>query len=150
MKEAINESLQGILKKEGRPFGAVIVRNKIIIARGHNLVISSNDPTAHAEIVAIRKASEKLKMFNLSDCELYTTCEPCPMCFSAIHWAKIRKVYFGCTRKDAAKIGFDDKILYDILIGKKKKKQFSLSKINRKECLIAFKEWAKQKTLTKS
>ncbi len=147
MREAIKESLQSITKKEGRPFGAVIVRNKKIIARGHNLVTSSNDPTAHAEIVAIRKASQKLKKIDLSDCKIYTTCEPCPMCFSAIHWSKIKKVYFGCTRKDAAKIGFDDQILYDILSGKEKEKQFVLKKLNRKECLTVFKEWKKQKEI---
>jgi guanine deaminase len=145
MKEALKEDLKGIHNKEGGPFGCVIVCKGKVIAKGHNLVTSSFDPTSHAEIVAIRKASQKLKSYNLKDCELYTTCEPCPMCFSAIHWSRIKKVYYACTRKDAAKIGFDDQVLYDILAGKKKENQFALKEIDRKDCLIAFKEWKAKK-----
>jgi guanine deaminase len=145
MKEALNEDLKGIKNKAGGPFGCVIVHKGKIISKGHNKVTSSFDPTAHAEIVAIRSASKKLKTFNLKDCELYTTCEPCPMCFAAIHWARISKVYYACNRKDAAKIGFDDKEIYDILKGKKKEKQFTTKQIDRQECLIAFKEWKTKK-----
>ena len=126
---------------EGGSFGAVIVRNGKIIARGHNLVIKTNDPTAHAEIVALRRASKKLKRFDLSDCEIYSSCEPCPMCFSAIHWAKMKKLYFGCTRDDAAKIGFDDKFIYDVIQGKAAKKQVKAVHLDRKDCLNLFKEW---------
>ena len=141
MKEALKEDLKGIHNKEGGPFGCIIVCKGKVISRAHNTVIKTKDPTAHAEINAIRKACKKLKTFNLKDCELYTTCEPCPMCFSAIHWSRIKKVYYACTRKDAAKIGFDDSVLYDILAGKKKENQFALHEINRKECLVAFKEY---------
>ena len=126
---------------EGGSFGAVIVRNGKIIARGHNLVIKTNDPTAHAEIVVLRRASAKLKRFDLSDCEIYSSCEPCPMCFSAIHWAKMKKLYFGCTRDDAAKIGFDDKFIYDVIQGKAAKKQVKAVHLDRKDCLNLFKEW---------
>lgn len=144
MEEALKESLKGIRARKGGPFGCVIVHKGKVIAKAHNTVTSAFDPTAHAEINAIRKASKKLKTFNLKDCELYTTCEPCPMCFAAIHWARIKKVYFGCNRNDAAKIGFDDKELYEILLGKKKEK-FISKQINREECLIVFKEWKKEK-----
>jgi len=114
MEIAVQEALKGIRKKEGGPFGAVIVKDGEIISVGNNQVILTNDPTAHAEIVAIRRASEKLGRFDLSDCEIYTTCEPCPMCYSAIHWAKIPIMYYGASRDDAAEIGFDDKYLYSI------------------------------------
>lgn len=139
--KANQEGLKGLKKGEGGPFGAVIVRKGKIIAQAHNQVLKTNDPTAHAEINAIRIASKKLKRFDLSDCELYTTCEPCPMCFAAIHWAKIKKVYYGCTRSDAAKIGFDDKYIYDVIKGKAKKKQVKMKQIKRKECLELFKQW---------
>ncbi len=145
METAIKEALKGIKKNEGGPFGAVVVRRGKIIAKGHNMVLKSKDPTAHAEITAIRKATAKLKKYDLSDCELYSTCEPCPMCFSAIHWARIKKVYFGCTKEDAAKIGFDDQLIYDILKGKLRKKSFKTKKISRKECLKLFKEWGLKK-----
>lgn len=145
MQEALKEALKGIKNKDGGPFGCVIVNKGKIVSKTHNTVISSNDPTNHAEINAIRKACKKLNTFNLKDCELYTTCEPCPMCFSAIHWARIKKVYFACNRKDATKIGFDDSILYDILKGKIKEKQFIQKEIDRKECLIVFKEWKNKK-----
>jgi len=141
IKIAIEEARKGMRSNEGGSFGAVIVRNGKIIARGHNLVIKTNDPTAHAEIVVLRRASAKLKRFDLSDCEIYSSCEPCPMCFSAIHWAKMKKLYFGCTRDDAAKIGFDDKFIYDIIQGKAAKKQVKAVHLDRKDCLNLFKEW---------
>src|SRR5512136_691190 len=109
MRMAIREAEKGMRRNEGGPFGAVIVKDGKVVARAHNRVIKTNDPTAHAEVVAIRKATAKLKRFDLSDCEIYASCEPCPMCFAAIHWAKMRTLYFGCSRKDAAAIGFDDK-----------------------------------------
>ena len=95
----MEEALKGVRENHGGPFGAVIVKNGEIISKAHNEVIKNNDPTDHAEMMAIREASKKLERFDLSDCELYTSCEPCPMCFAAIHWAKIKKVYYGCTGK---------------------------------------------------
>lgn len=144
MAIAIKEAFKGMKKGEGGPFGAVIVRNNKIIALGNNQVIGTNDPTNHAEVVAIRRASNKLKRFDLSDCELYTSCEPCPMCFAAIHWAKLTKVYYGCTAKDAAKIGFDDKFIYDVIKGTAKRKQVKMIPLERKECLKAFEEWERK------
>jgi guanine deaminase len=144
MKLAIDEAEKGIRKEDGGPFGAVIVKKDKVIAVGHNKVLGTNDPTAHAEVVAIRRASAKLKSFDLHDCILYTTCEPCPMCFSAIHWARIKKVVYGCTRKDAAKIGFDDQHFYDI-IEKKARDEIKSQHIDRKECMIVFKDWVKKK-----
>ncbi len=143
MKLAIEEAKKGVKKKEGGPFGAVVVRKGKVIAKAHNLVLKS-DATAHAEILAIRKASKKLKSFDLSDCELYTTCEPCPMCYSAIFWARIKEVYFSASRKDARKIGFDDDKLFDILKGKQKSTIMLLKKEN-KEVVDLFKEFKKSK-----
>ncbi|HBD92948.1 MAG: tRNA-specific adenosine deaminase [Spirochaetes bacterium GWF1_31_7] len=117
MDVAIIEAKSGVENGDGGPFGAVVIHNGIIVGKGHNEVVLHNDPTAHAEIVAIRRACAYLGRFDLSDCELYTTCEPCPMCFAAVQWAGIKKVYYGCNRDDAAQIGFDDKLIYDILNG---------------------------------
>lgn len=141
MRVALDEALNGLRMKEGGPFGAVIVKDGEIIARGHNQVISSHDPTAHAEIVAIRAASRLLQRFDLSDCILYTTCEPCPMCFGAIHWAKIPLVFYGATRTDASEIGFDDNLIYEFLAGRSQDDQLTLKQSNRDECLLAFKEY---------
>lgn len=138
MQKAIEEALNGIEHRDGGPFGAVIVQNGKIIAAGHNRVISSHDPTAHAEIVAIRSAADKLGRFDLSDCELYTTCEPCPMCYSAAHWAKIKKIVYGATRQDAADIGFDDNYLYEVLSGKHSNEFMKLTQESREECLEPF------------
>lgn len=148
MKAAIDEAYKGIGIKDGGPFGAVVVKEGKIIARGHNKVVSSHDPTAHAEIVAIREAAKVLMRFDLSDCELYTTCEPCPMCYSAIHWARIGRVIYGATRSDAAEIGFDDKLLYDFLSGNKEDTELSLEQHGRKECLEVFKEYEKDSDRT--
>jgi len=141
MEIAIKEAFNGLKKNDGGPFGAVIVRNSKIVAKGHNEVIKTNDPSAHAEIVAIRKASAKLKRYDLHDCEIYSSCEPCPMCFSAIHWAKMKKLYYGCTKKDVAEIGFDDKFIYDVIKGIAKKKQVKVKQIDRKKCLKPLEEW---------
>jgi len=145
MKIAIEEAQYGLKKNHGGPFGAVIVKDGKIIAKAHNSVPLSKDPTAHAEINAIRLACKKLKRFNLSDCTIYSTCEPCPMCLGAIIWAKIKKVYYGCTREDAAKIGFDDKLIYDFIESKTKIKNFKRIKIDSKECLPLFEEWSLKK-----
>lgn len=143
MDIAIEEAKKGIEKRDGGPFGAVIVKDGKVIATGHNEVICSHDPTAHAEIVAIRKASKVLERFDLSDCELYTTCEPCPMCFGAIHWAKIRKVYYGATRHDAKEIGFDDEYIYEVLSNKTRDKKLSMENVERDNCLEIFKVYEK-------
>lgn len=144
MKEAINEALEGMRRGEGGPFGAVIVKDGKIIAKAHNSVLSKNDPTAHAEIEAIRKASKKLGRFSLDDCEIYSTCEPCPMCFSAIHWAKIPKLYFGATRNDAKKAGFDDEYLYEVLKGEREDEKMKVEHIDEKACQTVFEEWEKK------
>jgi guanine deaminase len=141
MESAVEEALNGVSENEGGPFGAVIVRNNTIIVRAHNEVLKTNDPTAHAEIVAIRKASKLLGRFDLSDCEIYTTCEPCPMCFAAIHWAKIKKLYYGATREDAANAGFDDQFIYNVILGTAEKNQVDLVQIDRIETLYPLKEW---------
>jgi len=141
MKKAVREAFKGLRKNEGGPFGAVIIKDGKVIAKEHNRVLKTNDPTAHAEILAIRKASKKLKRFDLSDCEIYTSCEPCPMCLSAIYWAKIKKVYYGCTKEDAAGIGFDDKTIYDLIKGVVEKK-LEFVQVDREDCLKIFKEWA--------
>ena len=144
MRLAIDEATKGMRRNNGGPFGAVIVRNGKVIAKGHNRVIETHDPTAHAEINAIRKATAKLKHFDLSDCEIFSSCEPCPMCFAAIHWAKMKKLYFGCTRADAAKIGFDDKFIYDVIQGHTHKSQVEQVQEFRKECLKPFEEWMRK------
>jgi len=141
MKQAVFQAFEGMRKNEGGPFGAVIVRNGEIIAQAHNEVLKTNDPTAHAEITAIRKASTLLSRFDLSDCEIYSTCEPCPMCFAAIHWAKMKKLTFGATREDAAKIGFDDQYIYDVIQGKAEKLQVAFFQDDHEECLKPFAEW---------
>jgi guanine deaminase len=143
MQKAIEEAFTGIQKKDGGPFGAVVVQNGKIIATGHNRVVSSHDPTAHAEIEAIRAASKKLERFDLSDCTLYTTCEPCPMCYSAAHWAKIKTVVFGATRKDAADIGFDDNYLYEVLSGDHANAYMTLEQQEREACLVPFRTYEK-------
>jgi guanine deaminase len=141
MKNAIDEALKGMICNEGGPFGAVIVRNGEIISSAHNEVVKTNDPTAHAEVTAIRKASSILGRFDLSDCEIYSSCEPCPMCFAAIHWAKIKKLYYGSTRFDAANIDFDDQYIYDVINGTATQLQVEVIQIDREESLEPFIEW---------
>jgi guanine deaminase len=145
MSLAVAQAYLGMRRNHGGPFGAVIVRNGRVIARGHNQVVGTNDPTAHAEIVAIRRASARLKRFDLSGCDIYSTCEPCPMCLAAIAWANIRTVYFGCTREDAEKIGFRDKAFYDLLQGRKASEPLRRVRVGRRECLGPFREWEQKK-----
>ena len=141
MKKSNDLANKGIEKKEGGPFGAVIVdKEGKIISTGNNKVIKTNDPTAHAEIVAIRKACSKLKTNDLSEYTLYSSCEPCPMCLSAIIWANIKNVYYGCTRKDAGEIGFRDDMIYEYLKGKNKK-LINTKQIDRDECLKTMKKY---------
>ena len=141
MREAIRLSVVQMRAGQGGPFGAVVVRKGRIVGRGFNLVTSTNDPTAHAEVVAIRAACKKLKTFQLDECELYTSCEPCPMCLSAIYWARLRRVYFANTRKDAAKIQFDDDFLYREVGLPISKRSLPMKQFLRDEALLAFKEW---------
>lgn len=148
MEIAKKNAEEGINRKEGGPFGAVIVdKDGNIIANGNNKVLREKDPTAHAEIVAIREASKKLNTHDLSDCILYTSCEPCPMCLSAIIWANIKKVYYACTRKDAASIGFRDDMIYEYLKGNNNN-VIELKEIDREECKSLFEEYkAKNKEI---
>jgi len=145
MLEAVKEASAGVKKGHGGPFGAIIIRNGKIVSRGHNMVLKTNDPTMHAEIVAIRKATKKLKRFDLSDCELYTSCEPCPMCLAAVEWAKIKKLYYGLTRKDAAKIGFDDEKIYCDVKNAPKTKLLKEIQLHEKEEMKPFIEWKNKK-----
>ena len=141
MKKSSDLANKGIEKKEGGPFGAVIVdKEGKIISTGNNKVLKTNDPTAHAEIVAIRKACSKLKTNDLSNYTLYSSCEPCPMCLSAIIWANIKNVYYGCTKKDAGEIGFRDDMIYEYLKGKNKK-LINIKQIDREECLKIMKKY---------
>lgn len=141
MREAIRLSLVQMRAGKGGPFGAVVVRKGKIIGRGFNLVTSTNDPTAHAEVVAIREACRRLKSFQLHECELYTSCEPCPMCLSAIYWARLKCVYFANTRQDAARIQFDDEFLYEQVGLPIAKRSLPMKQFLRKEALPAFAEW---------
>lgn len=141
MWEAIRLSIQNIREGVGGPFACVIVKDGKIVARGTNSVTSTNDPTAHAEIVAIRNACKELKTFQLTGCEIYTSCEPCPMCLGAIYWARPDKIYFANGRADAAKIGFDDEFLYEELPKKISHRKIPTAQLMREEALAAFHEW---------
>ena len=141
MREAIHLAEQGMRAGRGGPFGCVIVRHGQIVGRGHNRVTSTNDPTAHAEVVAIRDACATLETFQLADCELYTSCEPCPMCLSAIYWARIPQVFYGNTRGDAAAIGFDDDFIYQQVPLPPDQRTVKMELFLRDEAQSAFKEW---------
>ena len=144
MREAIRLARAGMRRGRGGPFGVVIVRDGRIIARGSNQVTSKNDPTAHAEVVAIRAACRRLGAFQLADCELYTSCEPCPMCLAAIYWARIPIVYFANTRADAAAIGFDDDFFYRELARPISRRKLKMSQLLRDEAKPVFEEWMKK------
>ena len=143
MKRAIELSIEGI-NKGGGPFGSVVVKNNKIISEGNNRVTINNDPTAHGEIIAIREACRILDNFNLNGCELYSTCEPCPMCLSAIYWARIDKVYYANTRDDAKKIDFDDSLIYSEFQKKIETRKISMIQMMRNEALKAFEIWDKK------
>lgn len=142
MRAAIALSRQAIQSNQGGPFGSVIVRNGEIIASGQNQVTSSNDPTAHAEVVAIRAACSSLQSWQLNGCELYTSCEPCPMCLGAIYWARPDRVYFANTRFDAAAIDFDDEFIYAEIKQSLSDRAIPMVQLLRSEALIVFDEWA--------
>jgi guanine deaminase len=141
MREAIGLSVQAMRRGRGGPFGAVVVRKGRIVGKGWNQVTSANDPTAHAEMVAIRHACRRLKTFRLDDCELYTSCEPCPMCLSAIYWARLKTVYYANTRQDAAAIEFDDDFIYRQVALPVAKRALPMKQLLRKEASAAFAEW---------
>ena len=141
MRKAIALSIENVTKNIGGPFGAVVVKDGKIIATGANCVTSHNDPTAHAEMVAIRNACKKLGSFQLDDCEIYTSCEPCPMCLGAIYWARPKAVYYGNTKRDAAKIDFDDQFIYDELDLPLNKRNLKITQLLRDEAIKAFELW---------
>ena len=143
MQRAIELSIESI-NSGGGPFGSVIVKDEKIISEGMNRVTVNNDPTAHGEIVAIRNACKKLNNFNLSDCSLYSSCEPCPMCMSAIYWSRIGNVYYANTRDDAKKINFDDSLIYSEIPKKNEDKKILMKQIMRNEALKAFDLWDKK------
>ena len=146
MARAIELSIENVRSGSGGPFAAIVVREGEILATGVNQVTSSLDPTAHAEVVAIRAACSKLRHFQLSGCELYTTCEPCPMCMGAIYWAHLAKVYYANTREDAARIGFDDSLIYDQLALAPAQRKIEMIPLMRQQALAAFREWEHSQT----
>ena len=143
MQRAIELSIESI-NSGGGPFGSVIVKDEKIISEGMNRVTVDNDPTSHGEIVAIRNACKKLNTFNLSNCSLYSSCEPCPMCMSAIYWSRIGKVYYANTRDDAKKINFDDSLIYSEISKKNEDRKIPIKQMMRNEALKAFDLWDKK------
>ena len=143
MREAIKLSAESV-RSGGGPFGAVIVRNGEIIARGENRVTVCNDPTAHAEVSAIREAAARLGTYDLSGCEIYSSCEPCPMCLGAIYWARLDKLYYAGTRADAANVGFDDAHIYEELPLDPSQRELPTESLLREEAQIVFEAWAEK------
>jgi tRNA(Arg) A34 adenosine deaminase TadA len=141
MGEAISLGREGMHEKGGGPFGAVVVCAGQVVGRGHNQVTTLLDPTAHAEIMAIRQACCSLGRFDLNGCELYTSCEPCPMCLAAIYWARLDRVFYACTRHDAAEIGFDDHFIYEQLPLEIAARSLPMEQIEREDSLELFREW---------
>jgi tRNA(Arg) A34 adenosine deaminase TadA len=141
MARAIQLSRDNVLSDNGGPFGVVIVRNGNILAEGVNEVTTNKDPTAHAEVVAIRKACSKIGTFLLQDCEIYTSCEPCPMCLGAIYWARLARVYFGNVAADASRVGFDDSFIYQELSLPLSSRRIPMIQVMREEALEAFHVW---------
>ncbi len=142
MRRAIELAQKGIDAEQGGPFGAVVVRDGIIIGEGCNQVTSTNDPTAHAEVVAIRQACQNLNSFQLESCVIYTSCEPCPMCLGAIYWARPAKMYFACNREDAANVGFDDRLIYEEIERPIEERRIESINFLREEGLRVFENWA--------
>ncbi len=141
MRRAIELAQDGIDANDGGPFGAVVVKNGVIVGEGCNRVTSTNDPTAHAEIVAIRNACRELNTFQLDDCVVYASCEPCPMCLGAIYWARPEKLFFACTRGDAKDAGFDDDLIYEELVLPLESRRIPTATFLRDEGLQVFKNW---------
>ena len=141
MERAVELSLKGSSEGKGGPFGAVIVKNGKIIGEAYNQVTYTNDPTAHAEVMAIRDACKNLNSFDLTDCEIYTSCEPCPMCLGAIYWSKVVKIYYGNSREDAKKTGFDDAFIYDEIPLPLSERKIEMIQLGQKEALKVFEMW---------
>lgn len=141
MERAIHISLDNVRRGNGGPFGAVVVKDGSIVAEGANCVTAKNDPTAHAEIIAIREACSKLARFSLKDCEIYTSCEPCPMCLGAIYWAHLSRIYFGNVASDASKIGFDDSFIYREFAQPFATRRIPMIQVMHEEALAAFRAW---------
>lgn len=148
MKEAVKVALEGMNNNEGGPFGCIVVKDNEVIGRGNNQVTSTNDPTAHAEIIAIREACKKLESFQLEGCEIYTSCEPCPMCLGAIYWARPDRVYYGSNQIDAANIGFDDEFIYKEIPLPYSERSIPFQQLGRDVALEAFIEWSKKEDKT--
>jgi len=141
MAEAIKLAAENLLTGNGGPFGAVIVKDGKIVGRGSNSVTSTNDPTAHAEVNAIRDACKNLNTFQLDDCEIYTSCEPCPMCLGAIYWARPKKIYYACTKVDAANAGFDDSFIYEEINIPLSERSIPANQMMQEDALNVFKNW---------
>ncbi len=144
MRRAIALAEEGMNSNEGGPFGAVVVKGDIIIGEGNNAVTSTNDPTAHAEVVAIRNACKNLNSFQLENCIIYTSCEPCPMCLGAIYWARPKKVFYACDKKDAAEIDFDDQFIYTELDQPISDRSIPFVRLLKEEGKIVFNKWAEK------
>jgi len=141
MTRAIELSIENARSGRGGPFGAVVVKDNKVIAEGANQVTASNDPTAHAEVLAIRQACEKVGYFELKDCELYTSCEPCPMCLGAIYWARLDRVYFAGLAADASRVGFDDSAIYYEIARPHAQRTIPMIQMMREDALAAFRAW---------
>jgi guanine deaminase len=141
MARAIQLAIENVRSGQGGPFGAVVVKDSSIIAEGANRVTASNDPTAHAEVLAIRQACQKLGSFELKGCELYTSCEPCPMCLGAIYWTRLSRVYYGGFAADASRVGFDDSFIYREIAQPHPQRGIPLIQMMREEALAAFRAW---------
>lgn len=141
MAEAIRLATENVSLRNGGPFGAVVVKNGEVVGRGYNQVTANNDPTAHAEVMAIRDACQTLQTFQLDGCVVYTSCEPCPMCLGAIYWARPDKLYYGCTKDDAAAIAFDDAFIYEELNVRLHERKIPMLPLSREAALKAFELW---------
>ena len=148
MRRAIALAVENVRSGSGGPFAAVIVKDGRVVAEGVNRVTGTNDPTAHAEVVAIREACRKLENFQLADCDLYTTCEPCPMCLGAIYWARPARVFYACVAADAAAAGFDDAFIYEELNRAHAERRVPMRQLLRKEALTIFSQWEQQEKKT--
>jgi guanine deaminase len=144
MVRAIELSIENVQSGRGGPFAAVVVKDGKVIAEGSNCVTSTNDPTAHAEVMAIREACRKLGFFELTGCEIYTSCEPCPMCMGAIYWARPDRIYFGNTAADAAKAGFDDSLIYQEIVQPHAERKIPMIQMMREEALEGFRAWLRK------
>ena len=148
MAEAIRLAADNLRTGNGGPFGAVVVKDGIIVGSGSNSVTSTNDPTAHAEVNAIRNACKNLKTFQLDDCEIYTSCEPCPMCLGAIYWARPKKIFYACTKKDAANSGFDDSFIYEEINIPLPERSIPAIQMMQDDALEVFKNWVELENKT--